>query len=218
MKVLIVVSRRYNGHELWTALGVLQQRGHQFEVISTDKHIQDEKTGKRNVIARTLDDVKSLNEFDALMFISGNMKDTEAYWDDPRTQSYVLEARSRGMPLAAICCSVPTVREAVKDKRVSFFPLVRSKARLLNAGAILQTVAVSVDGNLVTAEHQMATQMWVEEFCNVLEGKPQSLVLHDSGYTPPGRLAKPDPDLQYLRDVVKSTGKLGFKEDDISSK
>lgn len=211
MKVLIVVSRRYNGHELWTTLGVLQQRGHKPEVISTGTSIEDEVTGQRNRIKRTLDDVKSLDEFDALMFISGNMKDTEAYWDDPRTQAYVLEAQSKNLPLAAICCSVPTVRKATKGKKVSFFPLVRSRARLEQEGALLQTVAVSVDENLVTAEHQMATQMWAEAFCDVLEGKKPELSLKDSGYTPPGRMGRPDPNLAKLREVVKKTGKLGYK-------
>lgn len=211
MRVLVVVSRRYNGHELWTALGVMQERGHEAEVISTSTLISDEVTGQRNRIAKTLDDVRSLEGYDALMFISGNMSDTEAYWDDPRTQAYVAEAQAKKMPLAAICCSVPTIRSAAAGKKVSFFPLVRSRDRLTKAGAILQTVAVTVDDKLVTAEHQMATQMWAEAFCDVMEGKQSSVQLHDSGYTLPGRLARPDPDLQHLRDVVKRTGKHGVK-------
>lgn len=205
--VLIVVSKRYNGHELWTTLGTLQTGGHTFEVVSTKTLIMDEVTFQKNRIKHTLDDFKTLDGFDALMFISGNMQDTEAYWDDPRTQSYVKEAMERDLPLAAICCSVPTVRKAAKNKRVSFFPLVRSRERLAAEGAILQTVALTVDKKLVTAEHQMATQMWAEAFCEVLDGKTPIVGLQDSGMVPTARPRKPDPTLQHIKDVVNRTGR-----------
>jgi len=210
-QVLIVVARRYNGHELWTTLGVLQQRGHKFEVISTHTLIADEVTGQKNRIKRTLDDVPDLNGFDALMFVSGNMADTELYWRNPTTLAYVDEAIVRNLPIAAICCSVPTIRKAAKGKKVSFFPLVRSRELLSNEGAVLQTVALTVDGKLVTAEHQMATQMWVEAFCDVLENKDPNVRLVDSGYVPKGLPRRPDPDLEKLRDVVRRTGRIGFK-------
>ena len=180
MNVLIVVARKYNGHELWVSLGVLQERGHTFEVISTDTNIMDEVTFQRNTIERTIDDVPNLDGFDALMFISGNMADTEAYWTDSRTLAYVSEAYEKDMPIAAICCSVPTVREAAKGKKVSFFPLIRSQKLLERAGAICQNVSITVDGNLVTAEHQMSTQVWVEAFCDVLEGKDPELGLEET--------------------------------------
>jgi putative intracellular protease/amidase len=215
--VLVVVARQYNGHELWTSLGVLQQRGHTFEVISTETLISDEVTGQRTRIKRTLDDVLSLNGFGALMFVSGNMADTEAYWHDSRTLAYVEEAYLAHLPIAAICCSVPTIRAAAKGKNVSFFPLVRSRSLLEEAGAILSTLTYCVDGNLVTAEHQMATQMWAEAFCDILEGKKHSIDLVDSGYVPRGHERKPIPGLEHLKEVAKKTGKRGFDDTDIPS-
>lgn len=211
MNVLVVVARQYNGHELWTALGTMQERGHTFEVISTETLIEDEVTHQRNTIKRTLADVPDLGGFDALMFVSGNMKDTEAYWRDARTQAYVTEAKQRDIPIAAICCSVPTIRKAAEGKQVSFFPLVRSRVLLEDAGAICRTVALTVDGKLVTAEHQMATQMWAEAFCDVLEGRTPEVTLQDSGYVPLGRPRKMDPDLARLREIVRKTGKKEFK-------
>lgn len=211
--VLIVCARRYNGHELWTSLGVLQEHGHTFEVVSTSRLIMDEVTFQKNKIAKVLDDVPSLEGFDALIFISGNMADTEAYWDDPRTLNYVREAKGRDIPIAAICCSVPTIREAAGGKRVSYFPLVRSTDRLSVAGAQLQTVSISVDGKLVTAEHQMATQVWIEQFCLVLEGKPSTLHLQDSGFTPGGwRKYKHDPALERIRKATKTTGRTKLED------
>jgi putative intracellular protease/amidase len=201
--ILVTCAKRYNGHELWVALGVLKQRGHTFEVVSTETTIRDELTLKPNTIKRTVYEVTSLGEFDGILVVSGNMSDTEAYWDDKHVLSIVATAKMADKPIGAICCSVPTIRHAAKDKRVSFYPLVRSRERLGHAGAILQSVAVSVDGKLVTAEHQMASEMWIEEYCNVLEGKPPIYNLVDSGYMPKGRLRKPIPELERVKKILE---------------
>jgi putative intracellular protease/amidase len=201
--ILVVCARQYNGHELWTALGVIRQRGHTFELISTDYIIQDEITMRPNRIKRIIDEVApdevEQGKYDAFMIVSGNMADTEAYWKHDRVLKYIDVANSKNMPIAAICCSVPTVRRAAKDKKVSFFPLVRSRQLLTDAGAILQTVALTVDKNLVTAEHQMASQMWAEEFCNLIEGKEPTYKFTDSGYVPKGRERMPIPEIEALR-------------------
>jgi len=200
--ILVVVARRYNGHELWTALGTYKQRGHTFEVISTGNVLQDEITMRANRIKRTIDDVdpsEMESKFDALMIVSGNMTDTEKYWQHPRVLEYVRVAESLGKPIAAICCSVPTIRDAAFEKKVSYFPLVRSRELLVRAGAILQTTALTRHKNLVTAEHQMASQVWAEEFCNLLEGKPQEHIFTDSGFVPHGGEMMPNPHVEALR-------------------
>ncbi len=210
MKVLVVCAQRYNGHELWTFLGVLQEAGIEFEIVSTATLIEDEITYQPNIIGKTLDDVKNIDDFDGLAFISGNMKDTEKYWDHPQTLDYVRQAKGRDIPIAAICCSVPTVRHAALGKKVSYFPLMRSTERLVKAGAIPQTVSITVDGNLVTAENQMGTQMWAEAFVHVLNGEEVDLGLVDTHWMPGGRDKRPDPDLQRLRDISTNTGKIGL--------
>ena len=198
MKVLVIVARRYNGHELWTALGVMQEAGIEFDVVSRTKNIVDEVTRQPNTIEMVLEDVTSLDGYDGLMFVSGNMDDTESHWHDPHIQSLVEMAAD--MPVAAICCSVPIIRGLVSGKKVSFFPLVRSKILLEEAGAILSTVSISVDGNLVTAEHQMASQVWSEQFVKVLEGEPTDPNLVDSGFTPEGKTERRlHPRLERLR-------------------
>ena len=214
MKVLVVCARRYNGHELWTFLGVLQEAEIDFEVVSTATLIEDEITYQPNLIDRTLDDVEDITGFDGLAFVSGNMKDTEAYWDDPRTLRYVRQAVDMNIPIAAICCSVPTVRHAASGKKVSYFPLQRSTEILEKAGALCQTISITVDGKLVTAEHQMATQTWAEAYVRVLNGDLNvDLGLRDSGFVPGGKgRRKPDPEFVRLQEISKRTGKTSLKE------
>jgi putative intracellular protease/amidase len=181
----------------------MKERGHTFDLISTDYVIQDEITMRPNRIkSLTIDtdpEIMRTDKYNGFMIVSGNMLDTEAYWNDGRVLHLIQVANAVGKPIAAICCSVPTVRFAAANKRVSFFPLVRSRALLQEAGAILQSVALTRDQNLVTAEHQMATQMWAEEFCNMLEGKEPQYVLQDSGWTPKGNERMPIPILEEMK-------------------
>lgn len=202
MKVLVICARRYNGHELWTALMVFQKNGIDFEVVSQDTQIADEITGEPNILDRRVYDVGKYeveSQFDGVMVVSGNMKDTEAYWDDHHVLDLIHTAAASGKVVGAICCSVPTLSGIVDGKTVSFYPLVRSKQRLTAGGAELATVAVSTDGNVCTAEHQMATEMWAENFVDRLNGDEPRWILQDSGYVPKGRPRKPIPELEDLK-------------------
>lgn len=200
-RILVVCARRYNGHELWTALGVMQESGLDFEVVSQAVYIEDEVTGQQNVINRTVYQVplEELQQFDGLMIVSGNMSDTEAYWKDKHVLDMVKLMNDRVAPIAAICCSVPTIREAATGKKVSAFPLIRSKELLSRAGALYQTVALTVDQNLATAEHQMATQMWAEAYCRLVKGEEPLPPLIDSGYMPKGRSIRTPKIIQQMR-------------------
>jgi len=179
----------------------MHHAGVSFEVVSSDTLIMDEITFKPNTIERSLDEVQpdEIENFDGLMIVSGNMKDTEAYWTDPRVLKLVDRAGELDKAIAAICCSVPTIRNVANGKKVSFFPLVRSRHLLKDAGAILQTVAMTVDGKLVTAEHQMATQIWAEAYVKVLNGEDPGNGLVDSGFVPRGRERKPIPEVERLK-------------------
>lgn len=198
---MIVCDRRYNSHQFWTALDTLKKRGHTFDVISTDYIIQDEITLEASRIEQTINDIDHFDhyKYDAFMLISGNPEDTKAYWDNSIVHTYIREANELAKPIAAICMSVPTIRNIAKGKRVSFFPLLRSIELLKNAGAILTTVSLSRDQNLVTAEHEIASQVWANEFCNLLEGKPPEYNLQESGFAPKGRERKPIPAVENIR-------------------
>lgn len=218
-KVLIICARRYNGHELWTLLGVLQGRGHAFEVVSQEMLIRDELTLRPNTLERTVYYVAAheTKDFDAVVVVSGNMKDTEAYWSDNFVAELLLDFRASGKVCAAICCSVPTLGPIVKGVKVSYFPLVRARHRLRSYGAILQTVSLTVDDRIITAENQMITQMWADEICNVLEGKPLEHILHDSGFVPKGSERRMSPEVRAAIDDSRGY-KMILKKDKITGK
>lgn len=205
MKHLVICAKRYNGHELWTLLGVLQERGHTFEVVSQETLIRDELTLRPNTIERTVYEVKpsEIGSFESIVVVSGNMKDTEAYWTDEHVQELLQTFRDAGRICSAICCSVPTLAPIVKGVKVSYFPLIRSRHRLLNHGALLQNTSLTVDKLTVTAENQMITEMWAEEICNLLEGKPQEHYMVDSGFQPKGLERKMPPEVRAAIDEAR---------------
>jgi putative intracellular protease/amidase len=212
-RVLVICAKRYNGHELWTLLGVLQRRGHTFEVVSQETLIRDELTLRPNTIARRVYEVSPLeavsahsSSFDGVVVVSGNMSDTEAYWTDPHVQALLRAFQGEDKITSAICCSVPTLAPIAQGKRVSFFPLVRSRQRLEEYGAVLQTVSLTVDGKMATAENQMLSEMWAEEIANMLEGLPPIYNLVESGYTPKGHERKMSPEVRQMIDRARAKG------------
>jgi hypothetical protein len=71
-----------------------------------------------------------------------------------------------------------------------------------------------VDKNLITAEHQMASQMWAESFCDVLENKAPAITLHEVEFKGGQWERKPIPGVEYLKKVFHDTGKTHIKKED----
>jgi putative intracellular protease/amidase len=213
MNVLLICTEEFNPQEFWTALGLLRKRGHEVTVASTYYVIVNEETKQRFRIELTIGDLlnRDLGEYDALMFTSGNMVMTKRNWMNPAIVGIVKLFNDQNKPIAATCGSVPIIRHAAKGKRVSFFPLIASRQLLVDEGAIPSGVAVTRDQNLVTAEFPVASEMWVEEFCNLLEGKPVQYELQPSGFTPTGRPRKPIPEVARLQEAIER-GRLREQE------
>jgi len=216
-KVLVICAKRYNGHELWTLLGVLQAHGHKFEVVSQETCIRDELTLQPNTIERTIHKVdipQAVKQFDAVCIVSGNMEDTEAYWQDKHVISLLQAFNKVHKVCAAICCSVPTLGPITKGVKVSFFPLIRSRHRLNYFGALLQNTSITTDveHRIVTAENQMMTEMWAEEICNLLEGKPLQHVLTDCGFVPQGSERRMSPEVRAAIDEDRGYKMVLYKD------
>ncbi len=186
MRQLVICARRYNGHELWTLLGKLQESQVEFEVVSTDLLIKDELTFRPNTVERTVWDVMEgeVEDFDGISIVSGNMADTEEYWDNAHVLSLLKVFKKEKKVISAVCCSVPTLAGICKGTKVSFFPLIRSRDRLLRGGALLQTVSLTTDYDhlTTTAENQMLSFAWAESIVCLLKGEKSPHEFVSSGY------------------------------------
>jgi putative intracellular protease/amidase len=204
MNVLLICTEEFNPQEFWTALGILRKRGHEVTVASTNYVIRSEETKRKYRIGLTVGDLldKDLTVYDALMFTSGNMNMTKKNWMDDRLHLIVDAFSDRTKPIAATCGSVPIIRYAAKGKKVSFFPLIAARQLLVGEGAIPSGVAITRDQNLVTAEFPFASEMWTEEFCNLLEGKDTQYEFHPSGFTPTGKPRRPIPEVARLQEAI----------------
>lgn len=242
--VLVICARRYNGHELWTLLKRLRVHAHTFEVVSSDTTIRDELSLQPNTISRTLYEVDEATEisgagavggvgnafpdnhcppqkptFDGVCVVSGNMSDTEAYWTNEKVLSILQAFRSADKVVAAICCSVPTLAPICRGVKVSPFPLVRSKHRLLRHGAILQTTSICVDfeHKTITAENQMMSYLWADSISAVLNGEMPTLNFTETEYANNfrGRTPRKLPqDLEEQLSKFRPTPAQIYKKDD----
>lgn len=185
--VLILVSRRYNSREFWPVLRLLHAAGITFRVVSTGLVLQDEETGTAHKIQDTVECLVGLHatDFDGMMVISGNPKDTEKYYKDKHAQRLVREMGEANKPLAAICAAVPALAPALRGKCVSWFPLQKSRDILQLAGAIMTEVGLTIDGMICTAENEWQTVRWAESFRDLVLGlEVPPLNLTPSGFKP----------------------------------
>jgi len=214
--VLIVCAKRYNGHELWTLLGTLVERGHAFEVVSQDLVIKDEKTHEGHIINRTLWDVTpgEVGDYGALVIVSGNPDDTESMWEDTHIHNLLWAARKADLPIGAICMAVPILAPVCEGVKVSPFPVLRAKQRLKDHGALLQNLTISIDKRTVTAENQFCTVMWAEEICNMVEGKPPEVQLVESGFDPKGLERMMMPEVREAIDEARGYKMVMRKDQD----
>lgn len=211
MRVLVITARRFNGHEFWVGVGALTARGISYDVVSTDKVLQDEKTRERVSVKMTLDGPFDV-EYDGLMVTSGNPKDTTLLWWDKRVREIVSWFADK--PVAAICAAVPAIRYIAEGKQVAAFPLVSAKELLRTAGAELSTKSLVLDGKIVTAEHQMRSIEWANTFADLLEGKEVSHTIVDSGFVPKGGKMRPPKPIREMMATMGNPWKDTIKKEE----
>lgn len=179
MKALIIVSTLYNARELWGTMKILKNNDIDFEVISLNKNciIQDEEGPETIKIHGSVDDfiLRTIEDFDALFIISGALKETMDHWHHKKIRRIVNRFNEQEKVIAAICCSVPTIRYVCKGKKVAFFPLAESRALLKDAGAVDSKMSLMIDGRIITAETQIATKPWAQMAADVINGKEVEL-------------------------------------------
>ena len=202
--VLVISARLFNSTEFWMTLGILQNRGHTFEVVSTKHVIQDAETLKGFRLERTVKEVNAIVEmvgdkFDAIVIISGRVDFTQANWMNPFILNLIRAAESKNKPIATTGYAVPTIREVVEGKAISFYPATNVRSIMVRADAVLRNAEVTVSQNVITAEHPHAARMMVIELCNMLEGKPTEFNLPDKGFETRGLEQRPIGIVEKLR-------------------
>lgn len=175
---LIIVSTLYNARELWGAMKVLKNNDINVQVISLkpDCIIQDEEGPQTMKVHGTIQDfdLGDVPNFDALLIISGALKQTQAHWNNNKVKAIVEEFDKHEKIVSAICCSVPSIRWVCDGKKVAFFPLNRSMELMKSAGAEYTAMSVTWDDRIVTAEHQVATKQWAQTIAEKVHGKEVS--------------------------------------------
>lgn len=211
-KILVVTARRFNPREFWGVLKPLQQNGYQCDVVGLVDVVWSEDESPSYALEHTVYDVDSLEDYVGIVFISGNPEDTEALWHDEKCRELAREAGAQELVIGAVCSAVPAIRDAADGYKVSVYPLQRSLFLLRMAGAEPVEVSLQTDRNIVTAENEQMTEMWVENFLDVLEGRPPTHVLEKSPFEHRTYERPAIPELERIKEVKNKTGKTQFPE------
>ena len=86
-----------------------------------------------------------------------------------------------------------------KERYFEGFPPGSARHLRPEAGAISSGLSVTVDGRLVTAEHEHAADLWIENVLRVLRGEPVEELVFAASFKTRRQNRKTDPDVLRLR-------------------
>jgi len=178
MKALVFIPEEYNGLELFGLVRTLRDEGISSSVIARRKTCEDEVTHDWINVHYTIYELMDkftipelMKEYDAFIVSSGAFNYTLKSWTDKDVRTLVKAFFKEGKTIGAICVGVPSIQDVVKGKKIACWPLVQEKELLRRAGAILTGRSVVRDGNVCTAEHQMATHNWGLAIASSIKGE-----------------------------------------------
>lgn len=166
-KVLVIVPEESNRMELLLSLRRLAEADIAYTLISPVARFRIEKESNLFLADSTLDDFSG-GKFDALILISGHPNYTKSMFEHGTTKDLVKEYNEQGKTVATICSSVICLQDICEGKRLAAFQLDDIVNLMKSKGAILTGATLEVDGNIVTAANEMATDIWIEKIIEQL--------------------------------------------------
>lgn len=173
-KIAILATDGFEESELFSPLKALKEAGASVEIISLKtgeiqafRHLEK---GRTISVDKTVEQA-DIGEYDGLL-IPGGLYNPDALRRDDKVISFVRDAFSKKLPVAAICHGPQVLisAEVVKGRKMTGFDAIQ--VDLKNAGADVSDTEVVVDSGLVTSRNpddlDAFNKKIVEEFC---EGK-----------------------------------------------
>lgn len=164
-KVLsIIAAEGYQDQEYEDSKKALEKRGHTVITASTvpEAHGKFDSTTKTDIL---LNEVKT-EEYDAVAFIGG--PGCSQYFNHPIAHNIAKSFYEAGKPTCAICAAPSILANAglLKDKEATCY---ESEAQnLTNKGSIFTGKAVTIDGNIITANGPKAAKKFGKKIAKAL--------------------------------------------------
>lgn len=155
-RVMILATDGFEQSELMKPKQNLEEAGIETTVVSLEsgsiKGWDQDDWGESVAVDKTVDEVSSCKEYDALMLPGGQMNPDILRMND-RAVAIVKEFAAAGKPIAAICHAPWLLAEAdlLKGKTVTSWPSIRTD--LSNAGADVVDQEVAEDGIFITSRN-----------------------------------------------------------------
>ena len=153
-RIMILATDGFEQSELMKPKANLEANGFETVVVSLEsgeiKGWDQKDWGESVKVDKTVDEVDSIDGFDALLLPGGQMNPDILRMNE-RAIALVRDFEIQGKPIAAICHAPWLLAEAdiVEGRTVTSWPSIRTD--LANAGANVVDEEVVVDGNLITS-------------------------------------------------------------------
>jgi protease I len=132
--------------------------------VITGSTVLGQLTGKRKLTTATVDvllQTAVAKDYDCLVIVGGQ----DTFWYNEKIITLLRELQAAHKPIGAICLSgvLPAQAGLMQDQRATAFETPESVADLKKNGAIYTGEAVTVSGNIVTANGAEAAAQFADE-------------------------------------------------------
>ena len=154
--VMILATNGFEQSELMKPKENMEKAGIKTTVVSLEageiKGWDQKDWGKSVKVDRTVDEIDTIDEFDALQLPGGQMNPDILRMDE-KAVGIVKKFADAGKPIAAICHAPWLLAEAdlIRGKTVTSWPSIRTDLR--NAGANVVDQEVAEDGIFITSRN-----------------------------------------------------------------
>lgn len=167
--LMVIPPERFRDEELFETKEVLQQAGHTVSLASTKKGRCYGSHGGSALVQMLLGDADA-DAYEAVVFVGGGgatllYEDQDARWIAQRMHA-------AGQVVAAICLAPAILANAGVLKGKNATVAATETAALEAGGATYAGPAVTVDGNIVTANGPKSSKAFGEAIVQALSGEP----------------------------------------------
>ncbi|MBY0405223.1 MAG: DJ-1/PfpI family protein [Cyanobacteria bacterium] len=169
--ILMVISpNNFRDEELSIPRLRFQEQGWIVEVVSTEPGTFKGMLGAVETVEKSIDSV-SPQAYDAVVVVGG-MGSLTHLWNHPGLHHCIQAFQHQNKPIAAICLSGAVLAKAgvLKGKNATVWETPESVVALQQGGAHYTGEALTLDGNIVTANGPEVAAAFAQSVVEVVEG------------------------------------------------
>jgi protease I len=165
---MVIAPDQYRDEEFEVPHALFLRKGWTIDVASSEAGTARGMLGGFATVNHTLEDISGI-AYDAVIVVGG-MGSPLHLWDNATLHGILKNHASRDKVTAAICLSGAVLAKAglLQGRRATVWEMAESLQALREGGATYTAEAVTVDGNLITANGPEAAEAFAHAVCEAV--------------------------------------------------